>query len=167
MLAKDTASVYVVECNGLYKIGMSGSVSRRISSLQTATPYDVKLVDTFESDVAFEMEQHLHHVFAEKNVQGEWFSLDDADLERVRWIAEIFPDQLTFIRQFQEVSTDNADTTEADAPPDGCERLWICPLCDFLTDRPGLCMICTASGNTRKVEHTLQFVAQVTKCAKG
>jgi len=45
MSETDNSGVYVVKCQGWYKIGVSGCVSKRLEKLNTASPFKVELVD--------------------------------------------------------------------------------------------------------------------------
>lgn len=73
--------VYVVHCDGLYKIGVSSNVSERVRSLQTASPHLVTLIGTIEGDRS--IEALWHYQFREKHVRGEWFRLTPEDVRYV------------------------------------------------------------------------------------
>lgn len=37
------------------------------------------------------------------------------------------------------------------------EKFWLCPLCNFLTHRPGICDRCREEGLETVVHHAVQF----------
>lgn len=53
------------------KIGSSKTPEFRLASLQTGTPFRLKIVWCWPVDV----ERELHHVFAIRRVLGEWFDM--------------------------------------------------------------------------------------------
>lgn len=61
----------------LYKIGSTkGSVIERIKALQTGCPYEIKLVEQYDSIHGQTIERTLHNRFTYCKTFGEWFSLD-------------------------------------------------------------------------------------------
>ena len=42
------SKVYVLECNGLYKIGITNNTSKRIKQLQTGNGFKIKEVVSYE-----------------------------------------------------------------------------------------------------------------------
>lgn len=70
--------VYLVKSeNGLYKIGVSNNVERRIKQLQTGSPDKIIMIDKFLSDYPFKVESTLHRINNIDNISGEWYSLDE------------------------------------------------------------------------------------------
>jgi hypothetical protein len=63
---------------GPVKIGITGNVPARISNLQTACPYPLKVVHIFTApdlECARDVEKAFHDVQAEHRSYGEWFNL--------------------------------------------------------------------------------------------
>ena len=61
----------------LYKIGSTrNSIRQRIQSLQTGCPYEIELVEYYESQYGQLIERSLHNRFKYKQTFGEWFELD-------------------------------------------------------------------------------------------
>lgn len=82
-----TGKIYIVKGEKFYKIGLTrGSVESRLKSLQTGSPASLKLVHVIETKDPEKLERELHRVFAHKRVQGEWFALEDTDLDTLRRI---------------------------------------------------------------------------------
>jgi hypothetical protein len=68
---------------GFYKIGSSGNPSERIASFEPKLPFEVTCSYLFQCAPGNEgtVERMLHVRFAEKRTRGEWFRLEEEDLE--------------------------------------------------------------------------------------
>ena len=73
--------VYVMECGGYYKIGLSATPRVRCSSIQVGNPFPVTLIGVAEGSDYVEAEWHA--VFRAKRVRGEWYALTDEDVSRI------------------------------------------------------------------------------------
>lgn len=71
--------IYLIKSAGLYKIGFSANVEQRIRDLQSANAEPLQLVTSWPGSLY--VEKYAHRQFAHKRVRGEWFDLDDHDLE--------------------------------------------------------------------------------------
>ena len=67
--------------NGFYKIGISSNPGVREKTLQSQEP-EIELL--FYSEGSYEDERTLHEIFVEKRVRGEWFSLDERDIDFIK-----------------------------------------------------------------------------------
>ena len=76
--------VYLLRCKrtGYFKIGFTKNFQTRFRTLRTSNA-DIELVFTEKGYNAFENEQHLHRIFAKHRISGEWFSLNDEQVEQV------------------------------------------------------------------------------------
>mgnify|MGYP006273081717 CR=1 FL=1 len=63
--------------NGLIKIGWSKNPRFREKTLRSEEP-DIELIFNFQG--SRKQEKSLHALFAEKRMRGEWFKLNDADI---------------------------------------------------------------------------------------
>lgn len=72
--------VYIVRAGDLYKIGNARDLDRRLMQLRTASPFLEKVL-TIRCLAHRAIEQQLHLLFAHKREAGEWFSLDEQDLD--------------------------------------------------------------------------------------
>jgi len=77
--------IYLLECvnddQTLYKIGYTkNSVKKRIEKLQTGNPHKIKELNSYKSYYGQLLEKtlHKHYSYCKKN--GEWFSLDIAEV---------------------------------------------------------------------------------------
>ena len=78
------SKVYVLECNGLHKIGVAQDVESRIQQLQTGNGNKIKEIYSIELyHLAFTIEKELHTTFKMCRVTGEWFKLAEYELELV------------------------------------------------------------------------------------
>lgn len=78
-----TGNVYLMRNNrnGHHKIGFTSKDPKfREATLQSQEP-EVELIWSIPKDMAFE--KYLHEIFAEKRLRGEWFDLDDNDLQEI------------------------------------------------------------------------------------
>jgi len=73
--------------NGWCKIGMSKQPYRRMSSLQTGTPLEVKLIHRVFTFDMVELEKALHEYYAAYWMRGEWFDLPDECIREFPTIA--------------------------------------------------------------------------------
>lgn len=79
--------VYVVRdpTSGLYKIGCSANLPQRIKQLNSYLPIGKLDVILLLPTPAYRtLERDLHARFGRQRVKGEWFSLADEDLERLK-----------------------------------------------------------------------------------
>lgn len=62
----------------LYKIGhTTNSVEKRVVQLQTGCPYEIKIMDKFNSIYGQTIERTLHNMYYSNRMHGEWFKLDN------------------------------------------------------------------------------------------
>lgn len=57
--------------DSIIKIGLSNDPQKRLNALQTANPYELRLILTFRGDESKESE--LHEKYTEYSIRGEWF----------------------------------------------------------------------------------------------
>ena len=61
----------------LYKIGHTKHhLQNRINQLQTGCPYEIKIMETFNSIHGQIVERALHNMYSHNVTHGEWFNLD-------------------------------------------------------------------------------------------
>ena len=71
--------------NGFYKIGISNKPEYRERTLQSEKP-TIELIRAKQypsRDIAEAIESSLHKVFSSKRIRGEWFSLDEKDVDKI------------------------------------------------------------------------------------
>ena len=75
--------IYVVmaESTNKVKIGFAKDVKKRLKSLATGCPYELKLITSFPASMQYEKE--IHKKFSKHRSRGEWFDYKD---EIVAWV---------------------------------------------------------------------------------
>ncbi|KKN26107.1 hypothetical protein LCGC14_0878240 [marine sediment metagenome] len=79
--------VYILHCTGFpyYKIGMTtSSVKKRRDDHQQSIPFELMIEYAVEVNDAYGVEYMIHQRYASKQIRGEWFMLDDKDLEAIK-----------------------------------------------------------------------------------
>jgi hypothetical protein len=66
-----------------YKIGMAASFTPRFQNHQCSSPFDICVACAYYVGNMRAEERSLHDIFKDKRVRGEWFRLDDDDLDLI------------------------------------------------------------------------------------
>jgi hypothetical protein len=84
----DTPNAGYIYClsdhQGHYKLGRTKQLQTRIKALATQPPFKIQLLFTHYVFNAALYEKRLHRIFAHKRMNGEWFGLDEKDLESIK-----------------------------------------------------------------------------------
>ena len=81
---KRGACVYMLECGGRYKIGMSTDVNRRAAELDKR-PFPVNIIAVSKAtEKAYDVEQHVHEQLLPFKIAGEWYNLPENVAEIVK-----------------------------------------------------------------------------------
>lgn len=80
--------VYIIKCNNgknyPIKIGVADNPEKRMSELQTGSPYGLTLLSKIEMpsrQAAYDLECWLHKRFKSAQMNGEWFRSNDCNLK--------------------------------------------------------------------------------------
>lgn len=86
------SGVYIIEVrsSGLYKIGITKDIHKRLNQLQTSNPYEFYLEEFFITDRNRELENLLHKKYAFNRYKREWFKLNFNELTELRHFARNF-----------------------------------------------------------------------------
>ena len=87
---KNGGYVYLLflECSGYYKIGLSNNPGRRVwKEISPVLPEVPELICTIKTNDMRSLEAGLHARFADKRGSGEWFRLNDEDVEYIKGLA--------------------------------------------------------------------------------
>ncbi|MBC8664011.1 GIY-YIG nuclease family protein [Vibrio parahaemolyticus] len=91
-------NVYVINCvsTNFYKIGISNDVDKRMSTLQTGCPFELRLVALikaeFNDTLGYEIraiEKFYHKNYEDLNVRGEWFELNASMISDLVYFSDI------------------------------------------------------------------------------
>jgi len=66
---------FITSSEGLIKIGLSSNPEKRLKTLQTASPYYLKLI--YKMYGSRELEKYLHELFKQYHVKNEWFECSE------------------------------------------------------------------------------------------
>jgi hypothetical protein len=78
--------IYIItaeEYLGIYKIGFTNDIEQRLCSLQTGCPYVLFAYRSYQVSNPMAVEAMLHAFFHKKRIRGEWFRLDNVDLQYI------------------------------------------------------------------------------------
>ena len=76
--------IYLIHSKHGTKIGRSKRPINRISQLQTQMPFRFKYAENTLVKDYCKIETLLHKVFANKRLNGEWFNLEEEDINKAR-----------------------------------------------------------------------------------
>lgn len=80
---KNCGYVYLVKLDKHYKIGISVSPDERLKEF-TLLPYELENILILKVKDYDKREKELHEHFADKRVRGEWFELNEEDIEYIK-----------------------------------------------------------------------------------
>lgn len=72
--------------DGLYKIGVTRGLRDRVTAIKGKTGKNITVVWCFRMYSAFVKERLLHEWFRGKWIEGEWFALNETDVEDAKKI---------------------------------------------------------------------------------
>lgn len=75
-----TGVVYLLKCEDRYKIGKTAQIKARVEAIEREIGQAVELIHLISSKDYGVIERLLHDMFLPKQIEGEWFRLDDADV---------------------------------------------------------------------------------------
>lgn len=107
-------SVYLVcsEIDGkkLYKIGYTRRTPEiRIKEFKTGNASDMSVVSEFKSKWGTKIESQLHKLFNKKKVGGEWFDLDESDVQKFEENCKLIHKNLTLVSEINTYFLDKGD----------------------------------------------------------
>jgi predicted GIY-YIG superfamily endonuclease len=78
--------VYLLLDGMNYKIGITTNMDNRIKELQTGNSRNISVVFYYPINSAQKMEAMLHRKYKKKRVRGEWFNLNQIDVNHIEFI---------------------------------------------------------------------------------
>jgi predicted GIY-YIG superfamily endonuclease len=69
--------VYLIQSleDSRYKIGVSKHPKKRVQQLQTGNSSELKLIESYQSEFAYQIEKTLQRRYSYLKKEGEWFDL--------------------------------------------------------------------------------------------
>lgn len=116
--------VYVLKCQGFFKIGKATNLKKRLSSIRTSSPFDIELFTTldFSDEDSHDVEQGLHGLFKGrgKHKRGEWFDLDEHEQSFLKEASRLLKEgrgEMNFFQYLANLFTkiNGKETTEKEA----------------------------------------------------
>lgn len=83
---EEEGELYLIRCEGLYKIGITNNFERRFPRYVTENPFPLEVIFTSPSSGYKAIERNLKKAFKAKCVRGEWFRLGFEELRVLHWI---------------------------------------------------------------------------------
>lgn len=78
------AYIYIMECGGKYKIGVSKDVEKRKKQLDNRPfPVNIIFISPLIED-AYVFEKALHDIYTDRKIDGEWFDLTDDEVKTIK-----------------------------------------------------------------------------------
>lgn len=94
-------SIYFIKAGEFCKIGYSQNPKKRLTNIRVSCPYDAILHFEFElpqfyaNRRAKNIERMLHELFKDKYFRGEWFRLDEQDIDKAKkWFEKELQDEM-------------------------------------------------------------------------
>lgn len=81
--------IYVIEGMGIYKIGRTKSLQKRLITIANSLPFEIKVVHVIKTKDTVNAEKQLHAQYEDKRIRREWFALTDFDVEEIKQIKSI------------------------------------------------------------------------------
>jgi hypothetical protein len=84
-----------------YKIGSTkcSDINKRLKQLQTGNSNQLFIKEYYETTKPFKLETMLHNKFKYKNVIGEWFELDENDIENFKQECEKYQNIINTLKE--------------------------------------------------------------------
>lgn len=79
--------VYLIEQNGLHKIGITKNLKNRMTAMKTSSGHPIDLIWSMHYPAMDELEHALHVRYESKRTQGEWFNLTPEDVEYIKGLS--------------------------------------------------------------------------------
>jgi hypothetical protein len=68
---------------GIYKIGVSQNVNRRLRDINAANPFSVEVLYFLSVTDAYDLEDKIHKAYEGAALQNEWFALSQNDVTKI------------------------------------------------------------------------------------
>lgn len=76
-------NLYIIECQGYFKIGVASDIASRLAQLSTGNPFPLTVQCVYKFENADPVERALHQRYKDNRVRGEWFELSYEDQQNI------------------------------------------------------------------------------------
>ncbi len=73
------SDLYVIRCQTYYKIGTTKNIAERVRTIKAGNPFELEVV--YYGLGKGKMEEYWHQHFKDKHHDGEWYCLDENDID--------------------------------------------------------------------------------------
>jgi predicted GIY-YIG superfamily endonuclease len=93
--------IYLIQSleNSHYKIGVSKNPRKRVRQLQTGNSSELKLVEVYKSEFAFEIEHALQRRYSHLHKEGEWFDMSINEETAFRRECQKIEETIMFLKE--------------------------------------------------------------------
>lgn len=102
-------SLYVIECPGHVKIGLSGIPEQRMAELQVGNPHRLRIAASYRFQsrtAAYVAEKGAHMMLRDHAAAGEWFAVTAVEVSGILDLVAFHAAALTRLRQMAESRRD-------------------------------------------------------------
>lgn len=79
--------------NRVYKIGRTRrAIDKRLNELRTSNANPLEVLYSFKTNWVNQLESRLHLHFKDKRMEGEWFLLDNEDIDKFPFLCKEYND---------------------------------------------------------------------------
>ena len=82
--------IYIIKASWKYKIWKTKKLKNRVWKYITENPGEIEIIHNFKALDYHGKERELHERFKDKNINREWFELDEKDLEIIKSFSDEF-----------------------------------------------------------------------------
>ena len=82
-------SLYLIQCQQFYKIGIANDIENRLVQLSTGNPFELEVLATYGFENATAVETVLHQKFNSQRARGEWFELNAHHVDGFHTICQL------------------------------------------------------------------------------
>lgn len=72
--------IYLIHCEGHYKIGITDNLEHRIATMQTGNPFPLELIAVFSAENIKRAEAQIHELLSDLRGSGEWFRAGETEM---------------------------------------------------------------------------------------
>lgn len=76
--------IYIIHCDGYYKIGRASKIDKRVYAFNTQYPHPLEVILTKHVEDMIATERMFHRLYEDKRVRGEWFKLSLEDVTAIK-----------------------------------------------------------------------------------